>query len=80
MYEVKRHASVLLLTATLMSLPASAEESHPADPWEGFNRTMFSFNEGLDRAILNLSPKAIVSSCLISLKWACITSLKTLVM
>ena len=52
MYEVKRHASVLLLTATLMSLPASAEESHPADPWEGFNRTMFSFNEGLDKAIL----------------------------
>lgn len=39
--------------------PASSNEqsiskkaSHPDDPWENFNRKMFSFNEGVDRYML----------------------------
>lgn len=37
------------------SVAASAAElapAHPADPWEGFNRAMFAFNEALDRAVI----------------------------
>nr|WP_231489538.1 VacJ family lipoprotein [Halomonas saliphila] len=30
----------------------AVEERHPDDPWEGFNRRVFSFNEALDRAVL----------------------------
>ncbi|HET7775577.1 MAG TPA: VacJ family lipoprotein [Azospira sp.] len=26
--------------------------NNPKDPWEGFNRAMFSFNEGVDKAVL----------------------------
>jgi len=38
---------VLLAT---MSAPVLANESaNQVDPWEGFNRTMFSFNEGVDK-------------------------------
>lgn len=55
MIEVKRRPGTTLLALALSATLAStamAEEAHPADPWEGFNRTMFSFNEGLDRAII----------------------------
>ena len=31
---------------------AAAPVSHPADPWEVFNRKMFAFNEALDEAVL----------------------------
>ncbi len=50
--KASRTAGVIALSVALISSPALAEESHDADPWEGFNRTMFSFNEGLDRAIV----------------------------
>ncbi|RTE64425.1 VacJ family lipoprotein [Amphritea opalescens] len=46
----------LLLTAfvmqSLMSLSVQAEETREIDPWEGFNRSMFSFNATLDRYAL----------------------------
>jgi len=32
--------------------PAGARKSHPADPFEPWNRGVFSFNEGLDKAVL----------------------------
>lgn len=34
--------------------PATAAEpsSRPADPWEGYNRAMFGFNESVDEAVL----------------------------
>jgi phospholipid-binding lipoprotein MlaA len=35
------------LSATLLAAPVMAETEQ--DPWEGFNRSMFSFNETLDR-------------------------------
>lgn len=31
------------------SLPVMAQSESEADPWQGFNRAIFSFNEGLDR-------------------------------
>jgi phospholipid-binding lipoprotein MlaA len=29
-----------------------ADDRHPDDPWEGFNRRVFAFNEAVDRAVL----------------------------
>lgn len=44
------------LTATvvlsLLSLSVVANENSQVDPWEGFNRSMFGFNETLDRYAL----------------------------
>ena len=42
----------IALTIALSSSSVLADEAHETDPWEGFNRAMFSFNEGLDRAIV----------------------------
>ncbi|MFY0991944.1 VacJ family lipoprotein [Halomonas sp. C05BenzN] len=41
----------LLLLAGCAST-AAVEERHPDDPWEGFNRRVFAFNDALDRAVL----------------------------
>src|SRR5262250_3264114 len=41
---------VIALLAVLCAAPVRAEEDD--DPWEGFNRAMFNFNEGLDRWVL----------------------------
>lgn len=30
----------------------AVEDRHPDDPWEGFNRRVFAFNEAVDRAVL----------------------------
>jgi|YNPMSStandDraft_1061717.scaffolds.fasta_scaffold01199_2 phospholipid-binding lipoprotein MlaA len=46
--------------ASAASLPTTAPTTneghtaagHPADPWEGFNRAIFSFNEGVDRVVV----------------------------
>ena len=46
-----RIASVVIaLLAVLCVGPAWADDDD--DPWEGFNRAMFSFNDGLDRFVL----------------------------
>lgn len=37
---------------SLLSLAVVADENIEVDPWEGFNRSMFSFNETLDRYAL----------------------------
>lgn len=36
----------------VIAIPALAEEQSEADPWEGFNRAMFRFNDTLDRYAL----------------------------
>lgn len=41
----------LLLLAGCAST-AAIEEPHPDDPWEGFNRRVFAFNDAVDRAVL----------------------------
>ncbi len=41
-----------LLVAVLLAGCATTGERDPRDPWEGFNRTSFAFNEKLDAAVL----------------------------
>lgn len=43
--------AVCLLMAMLTGC-ASGPRSDPRDPWEPFNRSMWTFNEGLDKAVL----------------------------
>lgn len=50
-----RHAAVVLAAAMLLAGCASGgthQERHPDDPWEGFNRKVFAFNDVLDRYAL----------------------------
>ncbi|MGQ4877461.1 VacJ family lipoprotein [Billgrantia sp. LNSP4103-1] len=47
----------LIMLASLAMLAGCAgrvavEDRHPDDPWEGFNRRVFVFNEAVDRAVL----------------------------
>ncbi len=44
---------IVITAGIALSLSATAVHAqHEQDPWEGFNRAVFNFNEGLDRAIL----------------------------
>ncbi len=43
---------VLLLATLLLSACASTPASNPKDPFEGFNRSMYKFNDVLDNAVL----------------------------
>ena len=46
---------VILLACAVMLLSGCASTQYvdnERDPWQGFNRTMYGFNDGLDRAIL----------------------------
>ncbi|WP_163559033.1 VacJ family lipoprotein [Halomonas sp. NO4] len=43
--------ALVALLAGCASTPAP-EERHPDDPWEGFNRRVFAFNDAVDRAVL----------------------------
>jgi phospholipid-binding lipoprotein MlaA len=43
---------VLLLATLILSACASSPSSNPKDPFEGFNRSMYKFNDALDRAVL----------------------------
>lgn len=47
-----RLALVVLLAAVSGCASIPAEDRHPADPFERYNRAVFAFNDGLDRAIL----------------------------
>lgn len=42
---------LITLILIVLALPALADEKNP-DPWEGFNRSMFSFNQKLDDNVL----------------------------
>ncbi|MGD9772630.1 MlaA family lipoprotein [Diaphorobacter sp.] len=44
--------AALLLGAALAGGCASGPQSHPADPFEPFNRGMYQFNDSLDKAVL----------------------------
>ena len=44
-------ARALVLTALVCAAPA-AQAQEESDPWEGFNRSIFAFNEWLDRNVL----------------------------
>lgn len=42
----------MLLPLWLAGCATTGEYVEPDDPWEGFNRAMYSFNDGWDRAVL----------------------------
>ncbi|EPC00476.1 hypothetical protein L861_05925 [Litchfieldella anticariensis FP35 = DSM 16096] len=44
--------AILLLVALAGCASQRTMEPNPDDPWEGFNRRVFAFNDALDRAIL----------------------------
>ncbi|WP_355662156.1 MlaA family lipoprotein [Halomonas salifodinae] len=47
--------AVVLMAVSLLAGCAgrvAVEDRHPDDPWEGFNRGVYAFNDGLDRALL----------------------------
>ncbi len=50
--------SLLLVLAGCASVPSGKPD--PRDPWERFNRSVFTFNEGLDRAVAKPVAKAYV--------------------
>jgi phospholipid-binding lipoprotein MlaA len=49
---MKRGWAAAALALALLQGCATGPNANPADPLEPFNRAMFSFNEGVDRAIL----------------------------
>ena len=50
--KFKHRLATCALSLALVCGPVGANETPEVDPWEGFNRGVFSFNEGLDRAIV----------------------------
>ena len=51
---------VVLLACAVMMLSGCASTKYVADerdPWQGFNRTIYTFNDGLDRALLKPAAK-----------------------
>ena len=51
---------VLLIVSLTLLFSGCASTQHvdsERDPWQGFNRSMYSFNDGLDRAILKPAAK-----------------------
>jgi phospholipid-binding lipoprotein MlaA len=49
---VRAQKLTLVLAVSLAAGCASVQNPDPRDPYEGFNRAMFSFNDGLDKAVL----------------------------
>ena len=51
---------LLLVLAGCASIPSGKPD--PRDPWERFNRSVFNFNEALDRAIAKPVAKGYVKA------------------
>jgi phospholipid-binding lipoprotein MlaA len=47
-----RTSLTALMFLILTGCASTGEFADPRDPWEGFNRAMFSFNDSVDRAII----------------------------
>ena len=52
MKVLHKFLALLVLGVSFNITPALANETQTQDPWEGFNRGVFNFNESLNRAIL----------------------------
>lgn len=50
-------AGATLAASGLLSGCATSADHNPADPYESFNRRMYAFNDGLDRAVLEPAAK-----------------------
>lgn len=50
--RIWRRASVLAVGVVLAGCATTQQPAHPQDPFEGYNRAMFSFNEAVDDAVL----------------------------
>lgn len=53
--NILKAAAVAVCAVGLLSgcaTTGTTTANNPKDPWEGFNRAMFSFNEGLDTAVI----------------------------
>ncbi len=53
-------AAVALLATGCAEIPSNAGEN-PADPWEAMNRHVWSFNDGIDRAVLKPAAQGYVN-------------------
>jgi len=49
---VSKRFVAVLVSGLMMTSPAVLADGHEIDPWEGYNRVMFGFNEGLDKYAL----------------------------
>ena len=49
---VSKRLVAVLVSGLMMTSPVALADGHEIDPWEGYNRAMFSFNEGLDKYAL----------------------------
>ncbi|MCP4286126.1 MAG: VacJ family lipoprotein [Gammaproteobacteria bacterium] len=47
-----RNSLTVLMVLFLAGCASTSEFADPRDPWEGFNRAMYSFNETVDEAII----------------------------
>lgn len=55
-----RFSTFALLACTVLAT-GCATGSNPSDPYEGFNRKMYAFNEGVDKAVLKPVAKGYVA-------------------
>ena len=54
-YGAKPVAILILLALYVLvgtGCASAPTEPDPNDPWEGFNRSMFNFNDSVDRAVI----------------------------
>ena len=56
---MSKSCAVLLICAVMMLSGCASTQyvANERDPWQGFNRTMYGFNDGLDRALLKPAAK-----------------------
>ncbi len=50
--RIRRVAFAAVVTVAVAGCASTSGERDPRDPFEGFNRAMYAFNDGLDRAII----------------------------
>ena len=56
--EAKRYVKVLAGAVLVLSVTQTFAEENPLDPFEGFNRTMYSVNDALDKVAIKPVAKA----------------------
>lgn len=57
-----RHTALLAAALAALQLGGCATSGNPRDPIEGFNRAVFAFNDGVDRAVVKPVAKGYVAA------------------